>query len=453
MIIFTLSFTIIILFLLSFRNKGLPIISFLLVVNTIMITGFNKDLFATRLEIADIFFFSTLLAFSIYGLINKRKYILTLNYGDLLISLYLLIIVLIPYFIWFLTSGYTANVVYIHKYFIPLRMLLLYRMWYLLFSEYTLRKENTGIIINKIFNYLIIVGIFSAIIGILRFLPFDGVNSVFTLLWPAEQFGIEEVIMGENMFRLWGTNGATNSAGNLFAVLLILSMWFLKNEWKKYYIFSVIIFSAALLLTGSFSSIIAVLILIVFSKKIRNIKSISIFIILSVVAFIGLMSIDILFELIKRRFLDQLYQIGNFELPSNLVARLSYWDSFWRLSINNDKLWFGWGPGGARNYTGPVYIHGNPESFYFRIFNDSGIFAVIYLIIFLSIIYNSAKFLIQKGSIPEIITPILSILIIAGIANQTFYYGALTEIFTFVLALIYFYKTSRNSINKKIMKL
>ena len=267
MIILLAAFVVTTYILLQNKNYGLNIIGFLLIFNSIMITGLNKNIFSTSIEVSDIFFISTLIAFIINALIQKRKYILKINYGDMLIFSYVLLIVLIPFFYWYLFSGYTANQSYVYKHFIPLRIFMLYKMWYFFLTESNHRHQN--IINNNFFRVFIAIGITSAIIGMVRFLPFQHLNNFFHLLWPAESHGKEVMVGFDGWWRLWGTNGATNSAGNLFAILLIVSMWLLKKEWKNFYLISTIIFTSALLLTGSMSSIFAVLILFTFSKKIR----------------------------------------------------------------------------------------------------------------------------------------------------------------------------------------
>ena len=154
------------------------------------------------------------------------------------------------------------------------------------------------------------------------------------------------------------------------------------------------------LLSLSFTSIFSYLAGIVFVLR----KKISLKIIISC----AVVTASALFFISQNEVLNQIAtkRIGaNFSeknrdgsiLPENLQARIGYWKSF--LSLSNDKelhFLYGFGPGGVRlqkKFVRDIDIHGNPESFYFRIYNESGIIGILAFFSLLIFFYGKMFYL------------------------------------------------------------
>ncbi len=320
--------------------------------------------------------------------------------------------------------------------------MLTYKVLTFIFYEYRLRIKKT-ISIYDFTSPLIILSIISGLLSIIRYLPTD-IGFIINDTWPIISNG--EIKTQLYWGRLWGTMGGTNSAGNYFTVLslLSLSIFYFKN--KKIYLYPYLIFSLCVLLSLSFTSIFSYLVglLYIFYSRINLKVMISAIMISFALIFIANQNETINKIIVKR--IGANFSAENRKgsiLPENLQARIGYWTNF--LKISNDKqlhFIYGFGPGGVRiqkkNYRN-LNIHGNPESFYFRIYNESGFIGISAFIFLFFYLYRRLLYLKKIISFKTnfiFINLILLLIVIQSITNEPIYSNGVTQIFTFILFYI-----------------
>ncbi|MFN8229377.1 MAG: hypothetical protein U0V03_00480 [Bacteroidia bacterium] len=283
-----------------------------------------------------------------------------------------------------------------------------------------------------------VVGLLSAFISMSRFFNLPG-GELIENLWPV--YYEKKQIKMSTWGRMTGTMSDTNGAGNFFCFLTIISLFELKELKLKTIIFP-FIFGVSVILTGSFSSIAAlgVVLLIYFRKRIFS-KNLIFVILITLGIIYSLQKVDIFKSAINKRF--ETGYVGNKNkgiLPSNLQGRIGYWKTFSTILYEEGRLMFGLGPGGFFNYQHGKnnVVNQNAESFYFRIINESGIFALFFVLIFFSFIFRKVIYAIPKNNhYKQLFILILLSFLISGIANETLYYGSNASLFGIVLCMIY----------------
>ncbi|MHA1284905.1 MAG: O-antigen ligase family protein [Promethearchaeota archaeon] len=402
-------------------------------------TGGISDEYKILLEPSDWLTLIIMTNIIIYAIENKKSnLIFKVTWFDKLFTLYILLVLLIPGFVNF----FFWDVPLTFNYFVPIRIWLVYKNYFALFKMLKLKNENRNISFENIFiRKLLFFAFLSAVLSILRFFPIP-YKEVIENTWPVVYNG--KIISINHWGRLQGTMSATNGTGNFFAIVSIISLFKLKENrlFKLYFV----TFILSVILTGSFSSIgaLSIVVLLFLKKnKILNKNILIIFFGLILSVYI-ILKTDIFLSSVIKRF--ETGYAGRFQtgiVPSNLAARLSYWQTFINILSSENRLIFGMGPGGFFNYEYGKnnVINQNAESFYFRILNESGIIALCFVIIFFAIILKRArkKLINISQNYYFLFKLILFIYIFAGIANETLYYGINTELFGIFLAL-FFYK-------------
>ncbi len=385
-------------------------------------------------SIIDVLNILLLITFFIFGILKKREYAFNLYKADI-VFLFVISLLTIPSVI----LNEHINNKYLFKHFYPLRIFFTYKILSFIYYEFTLKEKRT-ILLSDFVNPLIAISIISALLSIIRYLPIP-IGFLINDIWPVISNG--EIKTQLYWGRLWGTMGGTNSAGNFFTILSFLSLGYYYFDGKKKYILPFFLFSLCVLLSLSFTSIFSYIAGLVFVLK----KKISLKIILSS----AVVTLPLILFVAQNETLNQIAtkRIGaNFSesnrdgsiLPENLQARIGYWKGF--LSLSNDKelhFLYGFGPGGVRlqkKFVRDIDIHGNPESFYFRLYNESGIIGILAFFSLLIFFYGKMFYLRKIKEFQfdlTIITLIIFLLLIQAIANEPFYSNGVTQIFTFFL--------------------
>lgn len=425
-----------ILFIVIFRilNSNLSIKSIIIIDLSIQIMmgniNENLNLILPPPDVSTLIIFINFLLFSAK---NGRNYFFHSTWVDKLLFFYLLSVLLIPGLI----NLFIFSVPLTYKFFIPLRYWFVYRNFYCYYRENQIRQNKTNVT-KIIITTLMLIGLVSSSISMSRFfnLPW---GDLIEDLWPV--YYEKKQIKMSTWGRMTGTMSDTNGAGNFFCFLTIISLFELKEMRLKTIIFP-FIFGASVVLTGSFSSIAAlgVALLIYFRKRIFSKNIIFVFIISTGIIY-SLQKVDIFKSAINKR-IESGY-IGNKNksiLPSNLQGRIGYWKTFSTILYEEGRLMFGLGPGGFFNYQYGKnnVVNQNAESFYFRIINESGIFALLFVIIFFSAIFRKVINQIPKEfHYKQLFTLLLLSYLISGVANETLYYGSNASLFGIILCMIY----------------
>ncbi|MBT4735556.1 MAG: hypothetical protein HOO10_11230, partial [Candidatus Marinimicrobia bacterium] len=318
--------------------------------------------------------------FIIYGLFQKREYIFHIYKTDIIL-VFVASFLILPSII----LNAEINSRYLFQHFYPVRIIITYKILTFIYYENSFQTKKI-IKINDFIKPLILLSLISAVLSIVRYIPF-GFGLLINDIWPI--FSDGEIKTQLYWGRLWGTMGGTNSAGNYFTILSLICLSIYYFQGKKKYIFPHLVFSFCVLLSLSFTSILSYIVglIYIFYKKISIKVIVSAIIVLFSLIFIVNQNEQLNKIATKRigaNFSDE-NRKGSF-LPENLQARIGYWTNFIKLS--NDKQFhflYGFGPGGVRtqkNNTRNIKIHGNPESFYFRIYNESGLVGLTAFIFF-----------------------------------------------------------------------
>ena len=218
-------FNILIILLLIFfiillhSRKGLNLIVYIYIFSFILAGGLNKTRFLYILEPADWLTVILLAAFFLYCSTKKRDYLFKITWADKFFFIYLIFIVVFPLIIHF-KQDFTPEQLVNH--FIPIRLWVVYRVFFYLQSEAAQRKYYK-LNIDYFIRVFIFAGFVSALIAITRYLPYNipFIKDFINETWPLPR---------EGWFRLWGTNGGTNAAGNLFAVMILFSYEYLPGR-------------------------------------------------------------------------------------------------------------------------------------------------------------------------------------------------------------------------------
>ena len=389
---------------------------------------------ASIIDIVNIFLIG---AFFIFGLFMKREYAYSIYKVDLII-LFVISLLTIPSIV----LNELINSAHLFKHFYPIRIFFTYKIFSFIYHEFTLKRKK-AISLYDFIDPLIAFSIVSALLSIIRYLP-TTMGFLINDIWPIISNGEiqNQLLWG----RLWGTMGGTNTAGNFFTLVSFLSLCAFYIDEKRKYIFPYLLFSLCVLLSLSFTSILSYVagLAFIFKKKI-TIKVIfsSVFVLFTTLFFVNQNETlnQIAMKRIGANFSEE-NRRGSI-LPYNLQARIGYWKNF--LELSNDKelhFLYGFGPGGVRMYKNNVRginIRGNPESFYFRIYNESGLIGLTAIFGLLFYFYQRL-YRLKKIKILQIdnifISLIFFLIIIQSIANEPIYSNGVTQIFTFFLFYI-----------------
>tara|TARA_B100001175_G_C19176370_1_gene479963 strand:+ start:245 stop:643 length:399 start_codon:yes stop_codon:yes gene_type:complete len=116
---------------------------------------------------------------------------------------------------------------------------------------------------------------------------------------------------------------------------------------------------------------------------------------------------------------------------------MGYWIDHVNISFDNElHFLYGFGPGGVRH----VQVeHGNPESFYFRIFNESGLLGIMvyfFGIVKILLMINNFKYLGRLREEKILLTLLIMIFLLQSIANEPFYSNGCSQIFAFIILYV-----------------
>lgn len=378
--------------------------------------------------------------FTIYTLLYFNY--LKITWVDKLFLLFLLFIIIIPVIsnMFNIIDG-EGNII---GFILPIKIWLVYRIIYSALIRY-----NTDSKIQEIFvyvlNIIIVFSIISALIGIIRVLQIPFISDSINLLWPIKRYGIDPIEWG----RLVSTVSGTNGSGIYFVACMFISIYLYNNNKNIIYIITTIIFFMSIILTGSFSAIGTLLILIpilIYKLKKNLISYKKIFSMISLVlllsyAVTSLENLHIFTKnVIEARVERQLQKSRSPYpfIPSTLYTRASRWST--QLSILKEKPLFGYGSAIPEEQILRHVSTAQPHNYYVYILMNAGIvgFAVYVLFLFLIIkkISNNKKFKNEK----ILIGMIFSAMIISQIALLTFQYGGYSELIGILLAFIYRFK-------------
>jgi len=403
------------------------LIKFLLYIYLIVIIFFgNVNPFQYRWIISYVDFANIvyLIFFFIYGVLNKRKYIYSYTKLDvLLLSL--------TYFLTFppLLLNEIINYNYFYSFFYSIRIFMTYKILSFIYYEYQIKYKRI-INIEDFFKPLLFLALISGAISIIKYFPF-WIGDLFNDIWPVVSNGqiVDQLYWG----RLWGTMGGTNTAGNFFTVAACTSLYMYLKKSQTVYKYHFIFFSLCVLLSLSFSSIVAYIIINIYLlNKNINYKILILAGLIAITFTVVINQNDVFRPLIEVRFNRNIDSESI--VPKNLQARFLYWEDYIN-KVFDDKLHFiyGYGPGGVRHLN---TIHGNPESFYFRIFNESGFIGILSYFVLFRYIFIRLKVFNKSESLRNektLISIILALILIQSIGNEPIYSNGVTQIFAFLL--------------------
>ena len=411
-------------------KKGIKLLLLLIPYIFILAGGLSRQKFSLILEPSDLVLVITLVALILFCLYKKRKYLIVLNFVDLFLLSYIFLLIILP------LSFHIQNNINqkLFEYFIPIRLYVTYKLFYLLICEYL--YHNEGFLKKKEILYIFFIpGIISGIVGLINIMPYNipYVSMQIKTLFPVPQ---------ESWYRLWGTNGGTNAAGNLFSVLFLISIYYyLKIDTsKKHLLLFSIFYFVCVLLSGSFSSLGGLIISIgIYTLFYVNIqwKKFLIFLITSM--FLGLIIFNIseIGNRIVKRFQEQFYYYGTLNLVPNNLKDRAYWaERQLKLLFKDNHILWGMGPGGMAHSKYRYVLDTGSESFYMELIHNYGILSILWFMILFIIIIRKTNQAINENDFPNIFFAVIIFYLVAGIANLTLHYGALTELFGFMLSLL-----------------
>lgn len=368
-------------------------------------------------------------------------------YFDKLALFFIVFGVLLPYLF---NSIYVKDInkSHVFGYFIFIKIWFTYRVYI-----FILNKKYFDF--YKLYNTIFFISSISCIISLLAYFNISPVAEFYTKTWPL-QHGAEGRSL-EAWGRLTGTMSGTNGTGSFYAILALLSLFCYLKKSNKIYLICVGLFFVSTILSGSLSSIGAfIIIAIIILKKTITKNFFKVFALVVSVALFAIIineSFNPALTMVKKRldFVDNTRRHAtndvlpneiNQLLPINIVARIGYWDNFIKIITASPRsALFGMGPGGTRNSN--TINHGVPESFYFRIINETGFLGLICFIIFYKKLYSRTIYLRKQKKNVEtkdqiyLFSFLLIFFLISGIANETLYYGGNCELFSLFVAQIF----------------
>jgi len=411
------------------KIKGIKNLCFILFFSFFILGGLNKQHYSFIFELSDWIILVTLLTLILFGLINKREYLVKFSRIEILLIIYFIFQVFIP-LVYHLSNEISSGDVF--KYLIPIRIYFVYKIFFFLFSELNVRAIKNERLLWLI-PIILKVGAISAIISLIKFLPYNIplISNALDIAWPLPAL---------KWYRLWGTNGGTNSAGNLFALLTIISIYY-NVKIKKTSIGLVYtgLFIICLLLSGSLSSIggfgIVLFMTSIMIKEFRILKLKQLLFPL-IIFIVSIFYSETIKESLLLRIQKQFRVYGEIRfIPFSLEDRLKWWGKQIEEISDKNKMMFGYGPGGMEKQHDPINrIDTGAESFYLKLLQFYGLPSIIYFLAFCTYLLYLIKNKCYYDKHNQILFPIIMFYPIAGIANETLHYGAMTEIFGFTLS-------------------
>ena len=193
---------------------------------------------------------SFLLYFFFFSIIKKRSYFFEVNKVDriLLTSIAFLTIPSLVF-------NDKIHFGYLFTHFYPIRIFLTYKIFSFIYFEYE-TLYGRPIKFTDFTKPLIILGIFSAFLSLIRYMPND-VGFLINDIWPITSNGkiVPQLVWG----RLWGTMGGTNTVGNFFTILAFICLYYYHFKNRSKYIYPFLLFSLCVAVSLSFTSISAML--------------------------------------------------------------------------------------------------------------------------------------------------------------------------------------------------
>ena len=177
-------------------------------------------------------------------------------------------------------------------------------------------------------------------------------------------------------------------------------------------------------------------------KKYLNLRSLIIISLSSFVLFALAMNIELFYLIIEKR-IYQKWSPGGL-LPDNLTSRWGYWTEFTQIMFEGPHFFYGNGPGGLRG----TASHGNPENFYFRIFNESGFIGIIMFVVLFRTLFKQISFIkrnFYEDSHIFILNIIILTMLVMAVSAETFYSNGVAQIFSLILSYIsaYYYQKQK----------
>jgi len=312
--------------------------------------------------------------------------------------------------------------------FYPIRLYLSYKVFTYLFNENQFSISKKFI---KFFDILIIFSLISGLSSLLRYLP-NGIGLFIDNTWPI--ISNKQILPQLYWGRLWGTMGGTNTAGNYFTILSLFTFYRYQATGKRFYIFQFFLFTLCVLMSLSFGSIIGFLFgMFLLMIKFLKIRSIFITSFIGCCLFFIAMSNELFYSIIEKRIFVN-WSYGGL-IPENLVSRTGYWIEFTKIMFEGPHFFYGNGPGGLRG----IASHGNPESFYFRIFNESGFIGIVMFIILFLKLFKQINFIKKNNNYDNhfsILRILLLVMLVMCVSAETFYSNGVSQIFILILTYV-----------------
>ncbi|MFZ6033694.1 MAG: hypothetical protein ACOYVE_10365 [Melioribacter sp.] len=407
-------------------------------VGAILLGNINKD-FWYIFEPAD--WIAILLFLYAFFIPTKKNCPFSKTYINKFYIFFFIFILFIPYLI----NYYFYEVNLIYTYFIIVRAWLASYIFYKIFLN-ELKREPLNEILSKFVKLLFVIATISAAISISRYFS-TTLKTSLDIFYPS----------GNDSFskygRLIGTMGATNTAGNFFAIVSLFALYNYAIKPTKNKLIILLFFISVLILTMSYSSLFAFLVLFFFilRKKIK-IEFFAIGTAIMIISFLILYQIDSLKVYFNQRIITTFNSPVKSQyplvLPLNLLARMDYGIQYISLLSKSGRLIFGWGPESiwSLNFQklGYISFYGwhhqslNPysENFYFFILNQSGLFGLVaFCWLFIKLVKNVKKIIPINNYTKNFVQIVVGVILLAAIGNNTLYYGSITELFGISLAL------------------
>ena len=412
------------IFILSFKRKWYKYLYFIAIVAFILGGRLNKSFFPFSFlspsEWTVVILFIVLLS---KGLALKRSYILNVTLVDRIYIFFIFCAIIIPIVANF--SDLDTLDIALFKFFVPLKVWVVYRIFYcLLFESYLRGKLNEDI--DLILNLVLLISAMACLVGILSLLSIAGISDLINYIW----------IMVRRP-RLSSTMGGINTGALFFAICAIISIFQYIKHNKTFYLIYFSVFMFSVILTGSLSAMITLIFAItIFSMKYLNIKRLIITLWFLAIFSTLCLAIEPIKNttdyFIKRRIRQQFQSSHTYKgiIPSHLVGRYRRWVNLYDYFM--EKPIFGYGPKGVPEISSTrVYTH----SYYAFLTIYSGILGLLAYLFMNYKIVKKLRRLKQFKHEGFLIILIISMYLVSQISQLSFQYAGLSELFGILLAL------------------
>lgn len=266
--------------------------------------------------------------------------------------------------------------------------------------------------VEKLYKYLVYFSIFSAVLGIIEKLIYLllGIN-----IWKGLLELTFQPIIND---RIYSTFGNPNVAGNWFAIMTLVGIYFINNDDKKkrlFYKISTLLFVIALCLTGSRGAYFGLLFgLFIFYLLRRNKKDFWIF---AIFLFIGLLAFT-------PSYILDLTRVFGHELDSSFDSRVGIWYGCFKMI--KDKPITGWGMLGLvnpkTNYLDAYYYETlyHSHNIWITFATTLGVIGLlIYLLMKFNLYKNIKKLYSQNCRLVPLLAGIQAIIVGHGLVDFT----------------------------------